>query len=469
MPVDSQHPEYTSNLPDWTLCDDLFQGEAQIKSKGTVYLPRLTKQNSFQYTSYKDRGEFFNAFGRTVSGLTGSVFRKNPTYTIPKKMEYQLSSMSDTGQTMETLANEATQLIIKYGRCGLLIDKGIDKDSNAFIYVCGPEKIINWRSEFIGGMEVLSLIVLKETLLEPDPKDEYKPVEVQQIRIFKLVDNKCKVEVWKKYEDEGKYTQQTDDDLYLSIYEKPLDYIPFVFLGSENNDSAVDKPPLIDLAYINISHWKKSVDMAHGLHFAALPTPVLAGFDPKGSYSIGPQQFLVSKNESASASFLEFTGKGLEAVEKALERNERMMAVLGARLIEKTRDKVETAETARIRQAGETSALSQIVKGVSQGLTEALKYVAIWQNEPSEDIVYTLNTDFVAMQISPQQITALMAALQGKGISQDTFIHQMIEGEIVPEGITIEEERELIEANSMNEFDENNDSNMGEGSDESET
>ena len=50
---------------------------------------------------------------------------------------------------------------------------------------------------------------------------------------------------------------------------KPLNYIPFQFFGSESNDSNIDKPPFIDLGYINISHWKKSVDLSHGLHYAA--------------------------------------------------------------------------------------------------------------------------------------------------------------------------------------------------------
>ncbi len=452
MPVDSQHPEYDKNFFVWRMCQDLSDGEEAIKAGGVKYLPKLGGQTSEQYQSFKNRGEFFNAFGRTSQGLTGSVFRKDPVVEIPNKIESYQDTITDTGQGLFDLSTEITQLIIEKGRGGLLVDKGLKGESNPYISVCSPEKIINWNSAYVEGKEVLQRVVLRDVIFVPDPKDEYETKEVEQIRVFKLVEGKCIAEIYLRGEKDEDYVLQ-NEAVPLVIQGKVIDFIPFVFLGSEKNSTEINKPPLIDLAWINLSHWKKSVDMAHGLHYAALPTPCAAGFDKKQKFEIGPQKVWVGP-EGATSWYLEFSGEGLQKVSEALDRNERMMAVLGARLIEKTRDRVETAETARIRQAGETSSLVRIVKTISQGIEESLRLVARWESLPEDDISFNLNTDFVSIQLDAQQITALMQALQGGGISQDTFIYQMSEGEILPPDTTIEDEKELIEASGMNEFDE---------------
>ncbi len=63
-----------------------------------------------------------------------------------------------------------------------------------------------------------------------------------------------------------------------------------------------------------------------------------------------------------------------------------------------------------------------------------------------------MNTDFVSTEISPQQITALMQAYQGGGISHDTFIYNMVQGEVTPPDVTVEQEKELIEVMGMGKF-----------------
>ena len=52
-----------------------------------------------------------------------------------------------------------------------------------------------------------------------------------------------------------------------------IDRIPFFFTNSINNKPEYQKPPLLDIAYINIAHFRNSADEEHGLHFTALPTP----------------------------------------------------------------------------------------------------------------------------------------------------------------------------------------------------
>ena len=77
----------------------------------------------------------------------------------------------------------------------------------------------------------------------------------------------------------------------------------------------------------------------------------------------------MSETPGATAGYLEFTGQGLTSFERAMDRDERLMAVLGSRLLQDQKKVGETAEAIRLRQSGEDSALSVIATSVSESLT----------------------------------------------------------------------------------------------------
>ena len=63
---------------------------------------------------------------------------------------------------------------------------------------------------------------------------------------------------------------------------KPLPLIPFVFHGPRHSLPDVDWMPLEDLMFLNLDHYRLDADFKHGLHFTALPTAWVAGFDEAG-------------------------------------------------------------------------------------------------------------------------------------------------------------------------------------------
>jgi hypothetical protein len=49
----------------------------------------------------------------------------------------------------------------------------------------------------------------------------------------------------------------------------------------------VDKVPLADIIAINLDHYRLTADYKHGMHFTALPTAWVSGFDKNSSLRIG--------------------------------------------------------------------------------------------------------------------------------------------------------------------------------------
>ena len=79
----------------------------------------------------------------------------------------------------------------------------------------------------------------------------------------------------------------------------------------------------------------------------------MSGFDKSASLRIGSSTAWVTETAGATAGFLEFTGQGLQTFERAMDRDEKLLAVLGSRLLEGQKKVAETAQAIELRQSGE--------------------------------------------------------------------------------------------------------------------
>src|SRR5206468_3732716 len=159
----------------------------------------------------------------------------------------------------------------------------------------------------------------------------------------------------------------------------------------------------------------------------------------------------VSETPGATAGYLEFTGQGLTSFERAMDRDERLLAVLGSRLLEDQKKVGETAEAIQLRQSGENSILGSISTSVSESLTQVLRWVYWWNSteETPEAItdsqaLVELNTDFSIKGMASDELREIVAAWQAGAMSQDTMLELFRKGEILPDGRTNKDEAALI-------------------------
>ncbi len=323
--------------------------------------------------------------------------------------------------------------------------------------------------ERINGRNVPTLIVLREaTCVDGNGGDEFEVQAAEQIRVLRLQRSEvggqksecqCVVDIWQrevlahgnrvKKSDKAKWKLvETRIPLRLG---KPLPLIPFVFHGPNHSQPAVEKLPLADIITVNLDHYRLNADYKHGVHFTALPTAWVSGFENGSSLRIGSSTAWVTEQTSASAGFLEFMGHGLSTFEKAMDRDERLRAVLGSRLLEGQKKVGETAQAIELRPSGENSILGNIAINVSASLTQILRWDYWWNStEESPDEVTTeqvsieSNTDFSTKGLSSQEIQSIVEAWQAGAISRETMLDLLRRGEVLPEGRTNEEEERLI-------------------------
>ena len=499
MSFEPYHAKYDDWLMKWTRQRDVIEGEDAVKAKGTKYLPALDGQDKtvgytgfpsdrdtipvIPYSDYIKRANFLNMTSRTVESLAGAILRKEPSINWPDQYKDELETLGVGGASVHELTDSVVNAVIGIGRHGHLVDAPNDIDNALpFISEYSAESITNWKEEKIEGRRVVSMVVLEDEpevivnasgetkelqtfrrlmlgVPQPETDEELKMPIDEFLRQFGLVQADFASgptyfqEIWQEIAEQAKTTEKEWIRIAIMVPRtrggRLLNYIPFTFFNPGDTKPKPSKPPLLDLAILNLSHYRNSADLEHGLHFTGLPQPWAAGFDFKGPLFIGSSVAWVSSEPTARAGYLEFSGAGLASIERAMEAKKKEAAVLGARILEeRAASGVEAAETVKLRHSGEQSVLSRISMAISEGISNVLGYWLDWvaYPNPKENGTIALNNDFNLVGLSPQMLTSLMLAVQSGKMSWATFFWNLQRGEVIPDERTEEEEFALIQA-----------------------
>lgn len=441
MAVNEKHPEYLKNLTKWQLMRDALAGEV-AKEK---YVPKLSDQEAEEYSAYVGRAEFYNATARTQVALTGLLFAKPPKVELPEALKTIGENISLDDDTLEALAKNIADECLSVGRCGVLVDlPSVEKadyskleaerlNLRAYATLYKAENIINWKTTKINGSNVTSLVVLAETYAEPT-QDEFVDKIKTRYRVLDLHEGYYRQRVFSETKA-GNF--EVVSEIYPSANGQKLEYLPFTFFNVNDLKTSVEKPPLLDLAKVNISHFRSEVDLEHGTHFTALPTPYVTGYQGESSekLKIGSTAVWVINDPSAKVGFLEFSGAGLSTLENRIAVKEKRMSILGARLLLDEKKTAEATETLQMRKSGENAVLTSVASTISEGIVSFLKDIAFFENIAGENLIYEINTDYNLTMIEPQLLAQIIAGIQSGDIPNEVLYDALLKGELMPKTI----------------------------------
>jgi hypothetical protein len=431
--------KYTEDYKD---LKDFFAGERVVKAKGERYTPRLEGQKGEKsYCRYVEFGILYNALARTRQGLKGAILRKPIDIQFPESQKESLKTIMKDGSSFEDMTRLICDDVLGYGRIGALVD--IDEMEEPYTVLYDALSILSAKT---------NEILLKEMIEQPKIDAPNETEFVEQHRKLELVNGIFVVTVYRKEaKADGEFipVQSTKEqpNPRIPMYKgRKLDFIPFTFFGSTSNSFKPSKPPLMDLLNILKGHWRLTVAYQYGLHFAALPTPCFAGFNFEDGQDIplGPGATHYAADSSAKSWFMQTGGQGLADIEKGLDRLERQMAIVGARLLEEQRPGVEAAETVRLRSSGDSATLSDVAGSIENGLTKVLKDIGFWKGIAVNECNAAVNKDFVSTRLSSQDVAALLQVVQAGKMSEETFLWNLQQGEITQPGSSVEDELERM-------------------------
>jgi hypothetical protein len=459
---DSKHSKYEAFAEKWYKTRSACEGQTAVHNAGEKFLPRLSEQTDHDYRNYKMRATYFNATGRTLEGLVGMVFRKEIQKNYPTALEPMFDDMDLKGNSLDAIAMFTITDLLQVGRAGILVEyPSVNETPNSladaaranlrpYTTYYPAESILDWRITRVNNVMQPVMIKLQETY--EIQKNEFEYECKPQIRALLLTDIGYIQRIYRRNE-KGDWVQFEGDIIPL-MKGQPIPFIPFWAFGAKENSLDLQEPPILDLADLNIAHYRVTADYERGCHFAGLPTPILAGFvfDENEKVSIGASTCITSTDPSAKWGFLEFTGQGLGALEKNLLQKESQMAAIGARMLAPEKAGVESAGTLLMRSNGEASVLAALVELAGENFEQITRFMAAWYGVDGE-IELDMNKDFMPVSMTSQELDSLMKAWQVGGIPKEELFYALKQGEVIRESTTYEEYQLGLEADATNSMD----------------
>lgn len=442
MAVDTMLSSLADILPDYELIRDCVAGQREIKKKGEKYLPtpdpdepdKLTREN--RYKSYLLRAVFYGVTGRTLRGLVGLVFDKDPAVEVPDLLKPVLVDASGSGMSLDQQAQKCLYEVVGVGRAGLLADypktdgpttraDAIAGNIRPTITLYKAEQVINWRTKKIGSKVMLTLVVIREQFVVED--DGFAETCGTQYRVLRLdAGGVYTVELWRDIDQAG----MAQREFYTPTdgAGKPLREIPFTFVGAEDNDPDIDRPPLLDIAEINKAHYLNSADYEESVFIVGQPTPVFAGLTKQWVEDVFSEEVDDGHGNKRKRSTVRLgsraaiplpAGGSAELLQaqpntmamEAMTHKEAQMIALGAKLIENTGTQ-QTATEATYDAVMDNSVLGTAARNVSKAYRQCLTWAHLFNTGQMVDddkiIDYVLSTDFVGRSMTAADRTEIV-------------------------------------------------------------
>jgi hypothetical protein len=404
--------DFLEIVPDYVTIRDCFKGSRAIKDSTTKYLPQLKGQSVQDYANYLFRALFFPITGKTCTTMVGMATTKPPEVKYPPTMEPYFSDTSSGYQFTETYVRMFTEVLLM-GRYGVLIDAPINGNTSPKLVPYVAENIVRWRENGYGRLLEL---MLREYVAKPTDK-KYETKLAVQYRHCVLVEDVYTVFV-------------LDEDLNQvsgivpTFSGQPIDFIPFVCCGSSGVHMSVDRPPMLDIATINVSHYLSSADLEWGRHITGLPTPVVSGVDSSTNLSIGGTSAWILPPAEAKAYYMEFLGQGLGSLEKAMADKIGLMASVSARLVDNSTRGSEAAETVRLRYMSESASLIHVIGAIESALNLLYNMLAKLLGVP-QTVSIQFSREVLGTGIKFSDLKTLFEAYFEGGVSKETLLYNM--------------------------------------------
>lgn len=415
--------------------DDCLGGADQIKLKGETYLPRpnaddKSPDNLARYEAYKARAVFYNFTKRTLEGMIGEVFSRDPLIQLPELMWPMIDDVDGAGTSLDQQAKQGLSRCLSGGGFGLLVDYPktdkpltLDEQKKGYIRATilqyARTDIINWRFIKRGAREIFSLIVIEEMGKAAD--DGFEITYRQQWRVLQLNDaGEYVVTLYVKDEEKDDYVIVQEAIKPSGADGKPLDEIPFFFCGVKNNNSTPDAPALYDMAELNLAHYRNSADYEDSCYMVGQPTPFFSGLTEQWVKKVFQNKTIRLGSREAiplpvggTAGLLQVSPNSMPF--EAMGHKESQAMALGAKLTDPGGGR-NTLGEAQQDETDDASMLASAAKNVSLTYQLALRFAGEKLYAVKDEIGYSLNTDFPGSRLTPNERTQLVLEWQAGAI-----------------------------------------------------
>ena len=416
----------------WGLIEDLIGGTYEMRRRHRRYLPQEPREQDESYDNRLARSVCPPYFQRLERMLAGMLTRKPVVLNdVDDIIQEHLFDVDLQGNDLNIWTYETTRKLIRYGHIGVLVDAPA-AGQNGRPYWCTytPREILGWRTELIDGQQQLTQLRLLESVIEPDGL--YGEKTVEQVRLLT---------------PGGYQLHRKGDKGSFELYDEgttSLDRIPFAVAYANRVGLMESRPPLEDIAELNLKAYQAQSDLDNQLHISAVPMLAFFGFPSSAEeVSAGPGEAIAFPAEGRAEYIAPPTG-AFDAQFRRLEQLAQQINELGLSAVLGQKLSAETAEAKRIDRSQGDSTMMVIAQQVQDMIDNCLSFHAQYLNSTNAGSSY-VNRDFLGSRLDPADINALLQLYTAGTITQETLLTQLAQGEVLGDDFDVEEELEATQ------------------------
>ena len=420
--------------PHWMLIEDLLGGTYQMRKRHRKYLPQEPRELDESYDNRLARSvcpPFYLRLERMLAGmLTRKPVRLNET---SDEIRESLFNVDLQGNDLNVWTYETTRKMVRYGHVGVLVDAPASGNGRPYWVTYTPRDILGFRTEMIDGQIKFTQLRLSEKVAIPD--GEYGEKIIEQVRLL----TPGNFQIYRKNKN-NKFT----------IFEEgtmDVDEIPFSVAYSNRINLLESRPPMADIAELNLKAYQIQSDLDNQLHISAVPMLAFYGF-PQQSEEVtaGPGEAIAFPADGR-AEYIEPAGRSYEAQFKRLDNLSNQINELGLAAVLGQKLSAETAEAKRIDRSQGDSTMMVVAQQMQDMIDNCLVFHSKYTGTDAGSSF--VNRDFLSQRLDPQEIQALLQLYTAGSISQETLLKQLHEGEVLGDEFEVEEEIEATQRGGL--------------------
>ncbi|MCV4343313.1 DUF4055 domain-containing protein [Pseudomonas capsici] len=432
----------------WDVISPLMGGTMAMRGAGKNLLPQYPAEDDCVYKERLRLSTLLPAYAETVGNMTSRVFAE-PLQVgddVPEVIQEMTLDIDNSGNDINSWAVEFFREGLSHGLCHAFVDHPQAGDLRTqaeeqaagvrpYAVLVKPGQVLGWRVK--DG--TLTMIRYIEVIEEEDGEFGVKCVE--QIRVLEPG-------TWRTYRAGEKggwvlHEQGTNS----------LTRIPWVTFYTGRTGFMTAKPPLLELAHLNVKHWQSQSDQDNILHVIRVPILVRIGLQPQfdAQGKLIPPEFKVGTGSltdipaNGDLKYVEHTGQAVESGRTALQDLISEMRMAGAKLLTPEKTATKTATQAEEEAAQELSPLQRMSNHFGDCLAQLLQFMAEYRSLGDGGTVEmrgNYDVDYMPEVSLPTLVSMANAGL----ISKETLFAEMQRRGVISDEYNWEDELAKIEA-----------------------
>ena len=434
--INDPNQAWQNQEPHWILIEDLIGGTYEVRRRHRRYLPQEPRELDESYDNRLARSVVPPYYQRLERMLAGMLTRKPVKLNdVDDIVREQLFDVDLQGNDLNVWTYETARKMIRYGHVGVLVDApAAGQQGRPYWCSYTPREILGWRTEMIDGQQQLTQLRLQESVVVPD--GDYGEKTIEQIRLLT---------------PGGYQLHRKADKGSFELYEEgatSLDRIPFAVAYANRVNVLESRPPLEDIAELNLKAYQAQSDLDNQLHISAVPMLAFFGFPSSAEeVSAGPGEAIAFPADGRAEYIAPPTG-AFDAQFRRIEQLAGQINELGLSAVLGQKLSAETAEAKRIDRSQGDSTMMVIAQQMQDMIDNCLSYHAQYLNITQVGSSY-VNRDFLGARLEPQEITALLQLYTAGTITQETLLTNLAQGEVLGDDFDVEEEVEATQQGGL--------------------